>query len=104
MDDMMKTMLCGNTGGGGGGASYKLIYFDIAGKAEAIRLMFAFTGMAFEDYRFSSREEFMEMKASGSLMRARGVAARREGRAIAVAAGSARCPRSRSRPASRRRS
>ncbi|KAH8044773.1 glutathione transferase [Aureococcus anophagefferens] len=49
-------------------ASYKLYYFDIAGKGEGIRLAFTYCGVPFEDYRFADREEFNEMKASGRLM------------------------------------
>ena len=45
----------------------KLIYFDIPGKAEAIRLALYFQDLKFEDYRFKDREEFMAMKTSGEL-------------------------------------
>ncbi|KAH8051374.1 glutathione transferase [Aureococcus anophagefferens] len=69
MEEMMKTMLCGETGGAPlSEASYKLYYFDIAGKGEGIRLAFTYCGVPFEDYRFADREEFNEMKASGRLM------------------------------------
>jgi len=45
----------------------KLLYFNIAGKAEAIRLAFHYGGIDFEDYRFADRTEFMKMKESGEL-------------------------------------
>ena len=44
----------------------KLIYFDIPGKAEAIRLCAAVAGVPLEDVRIT-REAFAEMKASGAL-------------------------------------
>ena len=65
----MKTMLCGETGGAPlSEASYKLYYFDIAGKGEGIRLAFTYCGVPFEDYRFADREAVNQMKASGRLM------------------------------------
>lgn len=45
----------------------KLMYFDIKGKAEGIRLALAYAGLPFEDYRFQDRAEFMEKKQSGEL-------------------------------------
>lgn len=45
----------------------KLYYFDIQGKGEPIRLLAAYANIALEDYRFSSREEFMALKADGTL-------------------------------------
>mmetsp|Transcript_21700 Transcript_21700/g.66769 ORF Transcript_21700/g.66769 Transcript_21700/m.66769 type:complete len:230 (+) Transcript_21700:901-1590(+) len=47
--------------------THKLIYFDIKGKAEALRLAFAYCKIPFEDKRFASRDEFAAMKASGAL-------------------------------------
>jgi len=44
----------------------KLYYFDIAGKAEAIRLALKYADIDFEDYKFKDGE-FAEMKASGKL-------------------------------------
>ena len=44
----------------------QLLYFDIPGKAEAIRLACAFSGIEFEDIRMT-REEFMQKKLSGEL-------------------------------------
>jgi glutathione S-transferase len=44
----------------------RLIYFDIPGKAEAIRLCAAVAGVPLEDVRVS-RDEFAEMKAKGVL-------------------------------------
>ena len=44
----------------------RLIYFDIPGKAEAIRLCAAVAGVPLEDVRVT-REEFAEMKAKGEL-------------------------------------
>lgn len=49
-------------------ASYKLLYFDIPGKAEPVRLAFTYAGIAFEDYRFAERAEFIALKESGKLM------------------------------------
>mmetsp|Transcript_18415 Transcript_18415/g.22537 ORF Transcript_18415/g.22537 Transcript_18415/m.22537 type:complete len:241 (+) Transcript_18415:53-775(+) len=45
----------------------KLVYFDIKGKGEPIRLLLNYLGIPFEDYRFKSRDEFMEMKTNGTL-------------------------------------
>jgi glutathione S-transferase len=45
----------------------KLMYFDIAGKAEAIRLALTSAGLPFEDVRFQSRDEFIALKLSGYL-------------------------------------
>ena len=45
----------------------KLYYFDLAGKAEAIRLALKYANIEFEDYKFKDRSEFAEMKASGKL-------------------------------------
>lgn len=47
--------------------SLKLYYFDSPGKAEAIRLFCAYAGIPFEDFRFSSRDEFTKMKLDGTL-------------------------------------
>ena len=44
----------------------RLIYFDIPGKAEAIRLCAAVAGVPLEDVRVR-RETFAEMKAKGEL-------------------------------------
>jgi glutathione S-transferase len=40
----------------------KLYYFDIKGKGEPIRLICAFSGLELEDYRFSTRDEFLAMR------------------------------------------
>ena len=45
--------------------SLKLYYFDITGKAECIRLLAAYAGLTLDDYRFSSRDEFLKLKADG---------------------------------------
>merc|ERR1712227_21466 len=45
----------------------KLTYFDFGGKAESIRLALTAVGIPFEDFRFKSREEFIDMKESGKL-------------------------------------
>merc|ERR1711957_845874 len=45
----------------------RLYYFDIKGKGEPIRLFCAYAGLELDDYRFSSRQEFAEMKESGKL-------------------------------------
>ena len=37
------------------------------GKAECIVLMCAYLGLALEDYRFASRDEFFALKADGTL-------------------------------------
>ena len=44
----------------------KLYYFDIAGKAEPIRLACKYAGLPLEDIRIS-RETFDEMKSDGTL-------------------------------------
>eukprot|EP00931_Biecheleriopsis_adriatica_P088884 TRINITY_DN63110_c0_g1_i1.p1 TRINITY_DN63110_c0_g1~~TRINITY_DN63110_c0_g1_i1.p1 ORF type:complete len:229 (-),score=59.64 TRINITY_DN63110_c0_g1_i1:106-792(-) len=49
------------------GEKPKLIYFNIPGKAEAIRLAFHYAKIPFEDYRFKDRDEFIRMKQSGEL-------------------------------------
>lgn len=46
----------------------KLIYFNIPGKAEAIRLALTYQCIAFEDYKFEDRAEFHALKDSGALM------------------------------------
>eukprot|EP00944_MAST-04C_sp_MAST-4C-sp1_P007185 g7185.t1 len=46
----------------------KLVYFDLKGKGEGIRLALSYCNIPFEDYRFKSRDEFHEMKKSGALM------------------------------------
>ena len=47
----------------------KLIYFDIYGKAEPIRMLLSYAGVKFEDCQLSlaNREEFAKMKANGEL-------------------------------------
>mmetsp|Transcript_59375 Transcript_59375/g.69405 ORF Transcript_59375/g.69405 Transcript_59375/m.69405 type:complete len:231 (+) Transcript_59375:88-780(+) len=45
----------------------KLYYFNINGKGEAIRLYCAYAGLQLEDYRFPNRDEFLAMKADGTL-------------------------------------
>ena len=45
----------------------KLVYFDIPGAAEPIRLALHHAELPFEDFRFSSREEFTRMKVKGEL-------------------------------------
>jgi len=49
------------------GSKPKLYYFDIAGKAEASRLICAYANLDFDDVRFKSRDEFIAMKTSGEL-------------------------------------
>lgn len=44
----------------------KLYYFDLAGKAEGIRLACEYSGFEFEDIRLT-RDQFAEMKANGQL-------------------------------------
>lgn len=46
--------------------NFKLYYFNIAGKADCIRLAFKHLDIPFEDYRFQAGE-FVEMKKSGKL-------------------------------------
>lgn len=43
--------------------SFTLIYFDIRGRAEPIRILFALAGVKYIDRRLS-KEEWPEMKAS----------------------------------------
>jgi len=50
------------------GFKLKLYYFDIPGKAEALRLAFKYSGIPFEDFRFKSSAEFLAMKTSGELV------------------------------------
>eukprot|EP00747_Dinoflagellata_sp_TGD_P069474 gnl/TRDRNA2_/TRDRNA2_156146_c0_seq1.p1 gnl/TRDRNA2_/TRDRNA2_156146_c0~~gnl/TRDRNA2_/TRDRNA2_156146_c0_seq1.p1 ORF type:complete len:246 (-),score=42.25 gnl/TRDRNA2_/TRDRNA2_156146_c0_seq1:148-885(-) len=45
----------------------KLYYFNIDGRGEPLRLLMAYAGLDFEDYRFADRTEFSSMKASGEL-------------------------------------
>lgn len=45
----------------------KLLYFNMTGRGEAIRLMCKYAGLELEDYRFSSMDEFQKMKADGTL-------------------------------------
>eukprot|EP00948_MAST-09A_sp_MAST-9A-sp1_P000864 g864.t1 len=45
----------------------KLMYFNIPGKGEPIRLACSYLKIPFEDYRFKSREEFLSLKESGEL-------------------------------------
>lgn len=45
----------------------RLLYFNIPGKAEPLRLLMNHAGLEFEDYRFESRDEFMAMKQKGEL-------------------------------------
>ena len=44
-----------------------LHYFNISGKGEPIRLCLHYAGLAFDDHRFASRDEFKAMKESGKL-------------------------------------
>ena len=41
--------------------SYKLIYFNLRGRGEMIRLMFAAAGVQYEDCRLT-KEEFLKLK------------------------------------------
>lgn len=45
----------------------KLVYFDIKGKAECIRMLCSYANYPLEDYRFKSREEFSALKGSNTL-------------------------------------
>jgi len=45
----------------------KLYYFDLKGKGESIRLICAYGGLKLEDYRFTTRDEFLAMKESSRL-------------------------------------
>mmetsp|Transcript_114976 Transcript_114976/g.332230 ORF Transcript_114976/g.332230 Transcript_114976/m.332230 type:complete len:220 (-) Transcript_114976:97-756(-) len=45
----------------------KLVYFDIKGKGEPIRLFCAYAGLDLEDYRLTTYDEFLAMKESGKL-------------------------------------
>ena len=45
-------------------SSYKLSYFDIRGKAEIIRLIFAQTGVEYEDIRIGQDEWRDQLKQS----------------------------------------
>lgn len=45
----------------------KLLYFDIKGKGEPIRMLCSYANYPLEDYRFQSREEFLHLKNSGQL-------------------------------------
>ncbi|XP_046852796.1 glutathione S-transferase 1-like [Xenia sp. Carnegie-2017] len=47
-------------------AQYKLTYFNVRGRAEAIRLLFAAAGVKYEDCRIG-KEEFQQLKSSGKL-------------------------------------
>jgi glutathione S-transferase len=46
--------------------SLQLLYFDVPGKAEAIRLACVYSGVKFDDIRMT-REEFMVKKTTGEL-------------------------------------
>lgn len=43
---------------------YKLTYFPIRGKAEAIRMVFSIAGVDFEDVRVTQHEWFTNLKRS----------------------------------------
>merc|ERR1712166_1692650 len=49
------------------GTTLKLLYFDVAAKAECIRLAMAYGGIEFVDHRFSGVDEFNELKQNGML-------------------------------------
>lgn len=40
---------------------YKLLYFDIPGRAEHIRYIFAYAGVEYEDFRFQ-KDQWPEIK------------------------------------------
>ena len=42
--------------------SYRLIYFNLRGRAEVIRWIFAVAGVAYEDIRINSVEEWRMLK------------------------------------------
>ena len=46
---------------------YKLTYFNLRGRAEVTRLLFAQAGVEFEDYRIEA-EEWSKLKPSKSLL------------------------------------
>lgn len=45
----------------------ELLYFNIQGKGEPIRLLLSYAGIPFKDSRFASRDEFVKAKESGLL-------------------------------------
>lgn len=45
----------------------KLWYFDIRGKGEPIRLFCRYAGLEFEDFRFTTRDQFYAQKEAGNL-------------------------------------
>jgi len=49
------------------GTRLRLLYFNFTGRAECLRLAMAYASIPFEDYFFSSNEEFLAMKDSGEL-------------------------------------
>mmetsp|Transcript_24817 Transcript_24817/g.36725 ORF Transcript_24817/g.36725 Transcript_24817/m.36725 type:complete len:224 (+) Transcript_24817:84-755(+) len=46
----------------------KLYYFNIKGKGEPIRLLCAYAGLELDDFRFSSYQNFADLKESGKLV------------------------------------
>ena len=50
--------------GSGGGGTGRLIYFDLGGRAEGIRMLLAHANFQYEDARISM-EEFAKMKRGG---------------------------------------